>query len=104
MLTINTKSNWRVKEMFIINNLAQLEKAASKARQIKPILKIIEFGKYVVKGSNGNFYTVKCYRNGNQRIIECECKAGERGFICYHGCSALEAHGTLAKYRQTAII
>ena len=88
--------------MFVITNLKQLERAAIKARQVKPIVRIIEFGTYAVKGSSGNFYTVKCRKENNQKIVECECKGASK--ICYHGAAVIELHSTLAKHRNSVII
>jgi hypothetical protein len=87
--------------MFILTNLNQLEKAATKARTVKPIVRMIQFGLYSVKGSKGNFYTVKCEKVGNDKVVTCECKGAERGLVCFHSCSALELHCTLAKHKAT---
>jgi hypothetical protein len=89
--------------MFILKNLTQLEKAVTKARTVKPIVRIISFGVYAVQGSKGNFYTVECKRNEQgEKVVICECKGAERGLVCFHSCSALELHCTIAKHRATA--
>ena len=93
-----------IKTMFILKDKTQLEKAVAKARKIKPIVRMIVFGKYSVKGSNGNSYTVNLRREANQKIVECECKGGMRGLVCYHSVSAIELHSTIAKHRQTASV
>jgi ribosomal protein S27E len=87
--------------MFILNSLNQLEKAVTKARTVKPIVRIIKFGVYSVKGSKGNFYTVKCEKVGNDKVVTCECKGAERGLVCFHSASVLELHCTLAKHKAT---
>jgi hypothetical protein len=88
--------------MYILNNLNQLEKAANKARTVKPIVRMIAFGLYSVQGSKGNFYTVECKRNDRgEKVISCECKGAERGLICFHSASVLELHCTIAKHRAT---
>jgi ribosomal protein S27E len=87
--------------MFILNSLNQLEKAVTKARTVKPIVRIIKFGLYSVKGSKGNFYTVKCEKVGNDKVVTCECKGAERGLVCFHSASVLELHCTLAKHKAT---
>lgn len=87
--------------MFILESKQQLEKAILKARKIKPVVRMIAFGVYAVKGATGN-YTVKMERTGNEKRIYCDCKGGERGLVCYHG-AALELHSTVAKHRQTAL-
>lgn len=88
--------------MFILESKQQLEKAILKARKIKPVVRMIAFGVYAVKGATGN-YTVKMERTGNEKRIICDCKGGERGLVCYHSCAALELHSTVAKHRQAAI-
>lgn len=85
--------------MFILESKNQLEKAITKAQKIKPVIRMIAFGVYVVKGVTGN-YTVKMERHGNEKRIICDCKGGERGLICYHSTAALELHSTIAKHRQ----
>jgi hypothetical protein len=87
--------------MFILTNLNQLEKAATKARTVKPIVRMIQFGLYSVQGSKGNFYTVKCEKVGNDKVVTCQCVGAERGLVCFHSCSALELHCTLAKHKTT---
>lgn len=88
--------------MYILTNLDQLEKAANKARTIKPIVKMIEFGVYAVKGSTGNFYKVECNRNEQgEKVVSCECEGARRGLVCFHSTSALELHCTQAKHRAT---
>jgi hypothetical protein len=87
--------------MFILTNLNQLEKAANKARTVKPIVRIISFGVYSVRGTKGNFYTVECKRNERgEKVVICQCKGGERG-VCYHAASVLELHCTIAKHKAT---
>ncbi len=88
--------------MYILNNLNQLEKAATKAKTVKPIVRIIKFGVYAVQGSTGNFYTVECKRNErNEKVVSCECKGASKGLVCFHSASVLELHCTLAKHRAT---
>ena len=87
--------------MFILTNLNQLEKAANKARTIKPTVRIITFGVYAVKGSKNDVYTVECRRNDrNEKVVSCNCKGAERG-VCYHSAAVIELHSTLAKHRTT---
>ncbi len=87
--------------MFILKSLNQLEKAANKARTVKPVVRIISFGLYSVKGTKGDSYTVECRRNDrNEKIVSCNCKGGERG-VCYHAASVIELHSTLAKHKAT---
>ena len=88
--------------MFILKAKTQLEKAIEKARKVKPIVRMIEFGVYDVKGLN-NTYTVRLELKNDEKRVICECKAGERDIPCYHSASALELHGTVVKYQQLTL-
>ena len=48
---INTKGD---KQMFILRNKQQLEKAIDNAKALHPKVRMIEFGEYQVTGSRGN--------------------------------------------------
>ncbi len=90
--------------MFILDNKNQIEKALNKARKVKPKVKRIAFGLYEVAGSNGNSYTVKCFRNPlGQKQVDCECKGGQRDLVCYHAVSALGLHICLAEQKQMVL-
>lgn len=91
------------KKMFILKSKTQLEKAIAKAKKMRTKVRFITFGKYAVKGSSGNFYTVNCERTNNgEKQITCECKGAAKGLVCYHAVSALSLHIGLARQRQTA--
>jgi hypothetical protein len=86
---------------YILTGKEQLEKAILRAKKIKPLVKMIEFGKYAVRGSKGDIYTVKFSRNSlGEKVVECDCRGGERGLVCFHSAASLELHGTIAKRRQ----
>lgn len=88
--------------MFILDNENQIEKAMQKARKVKPLVKMIAFGVYKVRGSKGNSYTVKCSRNPlGQKEVCCTCKGAEKGLVCYHSVSALGLHIVLASQKQS---
>lgn len=90
------------KQMFILKAKEQLEKAIGKAKQIRPQVKFNYFGQYRVSGSKGGYYTVTCkISNNGYRAVECTCKGGEKGLVCYHAAAALSLHIGLARQRQT---
>ncbi len=105
LLTAKKKPNKKsgVKNtMYILENLSQLEKAANKAKTIKPIVRMIQFGLYAVQGSKGNFYTVECKRNERgEKVVSCECIGASKGLVCWHSASILELHCTQAKHQAT---
>jgi hypothetical protein len=91
--------------MFILESKAQLEKAIAKAMKTRTTVKFISFGVYAVRGSKGNFYTVKCERGEHgEKIVSCDCKAGQsvKPLVCFHAAGALSLHVGLARQRQTA--
>lgn len=89
--------------MFILKGIDQLTKAIAKAKKIRPSVKFDHFGRYRVSGSAGGYYTVVCRKdNRGIKAVECTCKGGEQGFVCYHAAAALSLHVGLARQRQTA--
>jgi len=89
--------------MFILKGIEQLEKAIAKAKKLRPRVEFDRFGRYRVSGSKGGYYTVICRKDDRGiKAVECACKAGEQGLVCYHAASALSLHIGLARQRQTA--
>lgn len=87
--------------MFILREKSQLERAIAKAKQIRPRVEFDHFGRYRVSGTTG-YYTVICKKSENgYKIVECTCKGGEKGLVCYHSAAALAVHTGLA-IRQVA--
>jgi hypothetical protein len=85
---------------YILDNESQLEKAVLKAKKIRTQVKFIAFGIYSVRGTKGNFYTVKCERMpSGEKLVSCECRGGERGLVCWHSVSALSLHIGIARQR-----
>jgi hypothetical protein len=88
--------------MFILKAKQQLEKAITKAKQVRPSVKFDQFGRYSVSGSKGGFYTVICKKSDNgYKVVECTCKGGEEGYVCYHAAAALSLHIGIARQRQS---
>ena len=89
--------------MFILTNKTNLTNAIEKAKAVRPRVKFVAFGRYLVSGSKGNFYQVVCKKTqGQHKVVDCECKGAERGLVCYHSAAALAVHTGLARQRQTA--
>ena len=89
--------------MFILKTKTQLDKAITKAIQIRPRVEFDHFGRYRVSGSKGGFYTVICKKSDNNyQLVACTCKDGEKRLVCYHAAAALALHTGLARQRQTA--
>lgn len=85
--------------MFILKSKEQIQKAIERAKSHHTVVKFRRFGEYLVRGAAGNFYTVRCERRNGQRVVDCECPAGQFGTPCYHAASALSLHIGLAARR-----
>ena len=89
--------------MIELKSKEQMERAIKRARQLRPFVRVRGFRWYEVKSStNDAVYTVHFYKNGRQRLGECNCKAGERGLVCYHLAGAAAVHMAIAAMRQAA--
>ena len=88
--------------MFILKDENQLQNAIKRAKQIRPKVKVLMFGKYLVTGPKGNLYKVVCRKDEqtNQRVVCCSCKAAERNLPCFHSAVAVTQHIYLAGNRQ----
>ena len=85
---------------YILENESQLEKAVLKAKKIRTQVRFIAFGIYSVKGTKGNFYTVKCERMpSGEKLVSCDCKGGVAGLVCLHSVAALSLHIGIAAQR-----
>src|SRR3712207_6447032 len=85
--------------MFILRNKEQMRKAIETAKRNHPKVKVLSLGRYLVRGSAGNFYTVSMGRDGAHKTIDCGCVAGQFGTPCYHAASALYVHMGLVRMR-----
>ena len=96
--------------IYLADNRNQLRKqfqnAAIKCQQleIKPKVKPLEPGrKYSVAG-NQNTYILFFRRNRfGGKIIDCNCRAGIEGMVCYHAAAALAVHIAIVNSRKAAI-
>ncbi len=89
--------------MFVLSNKEQLERAIVKAKKIRPSVKFDHFGRYRVSGSKGGYYTVICRKdNRGTKAVQCTCKGGDRGLVCYHAAAALSLHIGIARQRVVA--
>ncbi len=87
--------------MFIIEK-TEIGRAIESARQLHPMVRMVRFGEYQVSGSNGNAYTVRCYRDKRGlKTIDCTC-ATRDGIACKHGMAAASLHVGLAAQRRAA--
>ena len=74
------------------------QNAIAKCKQLKPKVKFIKDRLFVVYSSNNsNVYHVSFDVQNGDKLGQCECKASERGLVCYH----LVAGATVNIYRQS---
>ena len=87
--------------MFILKSQEQLTKAIERAKAYKPRVKVVEFGLYNVTGETGQNYLVDCHKDAQgRRVVDCNCKGAQRGYICKHAPAALQVHIYRAAQRQ----
>jgi SWIM zinc finger len=86
--------------MMIQLTAEKIQNAISKARAVKPRVRVNRFGSYTVTNkATGASYTVTCEKRAGLRLAHCTCKAGERGRACYHVAAAVGAHIQIAAER-----
>ncbi len=89
--------------MIQLTSPAALTNAITKARTVKPFVRVVAFGHYTVTNkTTGATYTVECEKRDGKRLASCSCVAGERGKPCYHVAAAVSAHIQLAAERAVA--
>lgn len=76
-----------------------ISKAIENAKALHPRVKMVSFGEYQVSGSKGNAYTVRCYRAGGRKIVDCNCQTRD-SVACKHGLAAVSLHIALAAQRS----
>lgn len=73
-------------------------KAIERCRKLKPTVRYIADRIFSVQSANNsNAYTVRFEVQNGEKFGECECKAAEKGLVCYHIIGAATAN----IYRQS---
>lgn len=73
------------------------QKAVERCKQLKPKVRFIKDRFFAVQSANNsNVYHVSFEVRNGEKLGQCECKASEKGLICYH----LVAGATANIYRQ----
>ena len=69
------------------------QKAIAKCKQLKPTVRFITERTFAVQSANNsNSYTVRFDVKDGEKFGLCECKASERGLVCYHIIGAATAN------------
>jgi hypothetical protein len=80
----------------------EIGKAIDRCKEIKPTMRVIQFGTYTVTSSrNDGKYIVRCYRDTEGfKVVDCNCKAGQNDKPCFHGMAAVSLHMYLAEVQM----
>ncbi len=81
--------------MFILHDQETIGKAIERAKAVHPKVSVKQFGEYLVTGSAGSRYTVRCERRGSLKVMDCDCVAGTFGTPCFHA-AAIAQHMHMA--------
>jgi hypothetical protein len=74
------------------------QKAIERCKQLKPKVRFVADRTFKVESANnGNVYHVNFDVRNGEKLGQCECKASEKGLVCYH----LVAGATANIYRQS---
>ena len=74
------------------------QRAIERCKQLRPKVRFVAERTFSVQSANNdNSYTVRFNVKGNEKYGVCECKASEKGLICYHIIGA----ATVNIYRQS---
>ena len=61
------------------------QKAIEKCKQLKPNVKFIRERMFAIQSANNsNIYQVSFDVKDGEKFGKCECRASERGLVCYH--------------------
>ena len=72
-------------------------RAIARCKELKPTVKFVAERTFnVVSANNSNVYKVRFDVQNGAKLGTCECKAAERGLVCYH----IVAAATVNIYRQ----
>ena len=60
-------------------------RAIERCKQLKPTVRFVADRIFAVQSANNsNSYTVRFDVQNGEKFGQCECKASEKGLICYH--------------------
>lgn len=80
--------------MFTIET-TELKGAIERAKALHPKVSMVRFGEYLVSGSAGGYYTVRCFRDNRHKVVTCTCRTRD-GIACKHGMAAVSLHIAMA--------
>ncbi len=74
------------------------QRAIERCKQLRPKVQFIGERTFAVKSANNNnSYTVRFDVQNGEKFGQCECKASEKGLVCYHIAGAAQVN----IYRQS---
>lgn len=79
-------------------------KAIERCRELRPTVRFIKDRLFVVfSARNSNIYHVKFDVKNGEKFGECECKASERGLVCYHIVGAAQVNIIRQSIKRQAV-
>jgi hypothetical protein len=89
--------------MIELKSAEQMKRAITKAKKIRPFVRVIGFRWYEVASADGRqTYTIHFRKQDGRRLGECNCKGGQKGLVCYHLAASAAVHIGIAAMRQKA--
>jgi hypothetical protein len=68
-------------------------KAIERCKQLRPKVRFVAERVFTVQSANNdNAYTVRFDVQNGAKLAQCECKASERGLVCYHIAGAAQVN------------
>lgn len=89
--------------MIRLDNIENFKNAIAKARQVKPVVSIVEFGTYVVWGVSTNYTVEFCRDSQGHFAATCTCPAHTKSSApkpCYHLAAAYNSHKIQVNVRR----
>ncbi len=79
-------------ERLKVERILALNEALTSSQQAEPHARILAFGHYQVRDSQGTYYNVYHREVGEHQTFECECSQYQRMAICPHSLAAAALH------------
>jgi hypothetical protein len=79
-------------ERLKVERILALNEALTSSQQAEPHARILAFGHYQVRDSQGTYYNVYHREVGEHQTFECECSQYQRMAICRHSLAAAALH------------
>lgn len=80
-------------------------RAIERCRELRPKVRFVSTRTIAVQSANNtNVYTVRFDVRGRDKFGVCECRAAERGLVCYHIAAAAALNIAVQSQRKAQIV